>query len=262
MTRCVYLTFLGKPRGAAAGHVVHGDEEHELDEDRVLVDAGVVASRRQHADRHAGRGCSGRGKPEESRLRRPRRGSRSREQRRCARWPQPREDHESNWLITVPLVVLAVGALVAGFLQAPAFNIEKFKEWVEPAGVAVLYDERPCRAARSSRSPRRRGRGRGGRSGGGRRLRRRGPEGSACFARTEPRRVRVVEGRRVDPARPGRHRRSGLVCVALYGRRGRLLGLTERNRRAGRLRLPDQQVLPRLRTSEAWWRRSRTGRAP
>ena len=47
MTRCVYLTFLGKPRGAAAGHVVHGDEEHELDEDRVLVDAGVVASRRR-----------------------------------------------------------------------------------------------------------------------------------------------------------------------------------------------------------------------
>ena len=52
-----------------------------------------------------------------------------------------RGPHESNWLITVPLVVLAVGALVAGFLQAPAFNIEKFKEWVEPAGVALLYDE-------------------------------------------------------------------------------------------------------------------------
>ena len=44
MTRCVYLTFLGKPRGAAGGHMAHGDEEHEIDDDRVLVDAGVVAS--------------------------------------------------------------------------------------------------------------------------------------------------------------------------------------------------------------------------
>ena len=59
--------------------------------------------------------------------------------------------HESNWLITVPLVILAVGALIAGFLQAPAFKIEKFKDWVEPAGVTVLYDQ----AARSkpARSP-------------------------------------------------------------------------------------------------------------
>ena len=44
MTRCVYLTFLGKPRGASAGLASHGDEEHELDDDRVLVDAGVVAA--------------------------------------------------------------------------------------------------------------------------------------------------------------------------------------------------------------------------
>ena len=56
--------------------------------------------------------------------------------------------HESNWLITVPLIVLAVGALVAGFLQAPAFKIEKFKEWVEPAGVTVLYDEGQRRPGR------------------------------------------------------------------------------------------------------------------
>ena len=44
MTRCVYLTFLGKPRGASAGLASHGDEEHEIDDDRVLVDAGLVGA--------------------------------------------------------------------------------------------------------------------------------------------------------------------------------------------------------------------------
>ena len=68
-----------------------------------------------------------------------------------ARWPARTRD-ESNWLITVPLVVLAVAPLVAGFLQAPAFNIEKFKEWVEPAGVAVLYDERGRAGRRGARA--------------------------------------------------------------------------------------------------------------
>ena len=182
MTRCVYLTFLGKPRGAAAGHVVHGDEEHELDEDRVLVDAGVVASRRQScADRHAGRGCSGRGRsPRGSRLRRPRCGSRS-----CRGGHGAHDGHATH---EDPRVQLAdhraargTGqALLAGFLQAPAFNIEKFKEWVEPAGWPATA--RPCRAARSlALAAPAEGEGGGGRSGGGgRRLRRRGLEGSAC----------------------------------------------------------------------------------
>ena len=131
--------------------------------------------------------------------------------RGCARWPRrARGDHESNWLITVPLVVLAVEALVAGFLQAPAFNIEKFKEWVEPAGVAVLYDERGRAGRRGARARRAAEGERGGRSGGGgRRLRRGGPEGSACFApELSHAEFAVVEGRRVDPARPGRHRRA------------------------------------------------------
>jgi NADH-quinone oxidoreductase subunit L len=40
--------------------------------------------------------------------------------------------HESEKAITVPLVILAFFAVFAGFLNASAFNIEKFKEWVEP----------------------------------------------------------------------------------------------------------------------------------
>jgi NADH-quinone oxidoreductase subunit L len=40
--------------------------------------------------------------------------------------------HESPPVITVPLVVLAALSVVAGFINATAFGIEKFTEWVEP----------------------------------------------------------------------------------------------------------------------------------
>jgi NADH-quinone oxidoreductase subunit L len=41
--------------------------------------------------------------------------------------------HESGPAITVPLIVLAVFAVLAGFLNAVAVHIEKFGEWVEPS---------------------------------------------------------------------------------------------------------------------------------
>jgi NADH-quinone oxidoreductase subunit L len=40
--------------------------------------------------------------------------------------------HESEKLITVPLIILAVFSVLAGFLNAAAFHIEKFQDWVEP----------------------------------------------------------------------------------------------------------------------------------
>jgi NADH-quinone oxidoreductase subunit L len=40
--------------------------------------------------------------------------------------------HESEPVITVPLIILAVFAVLAGFLNAAAFHIEKFASWVEP----------------------------------------------------------------------------------------------------------------------------------
>ncbi len=40
--------------------------------------------------------------------------------------------HESPRAITVPLVVLSVFSVGAGFVNASAFDIEKFTEWVEP----------------------------------------------------------------------------------------------------------------------------------
>jgi NADH-quinone oxidoreductase subunit L len=244
MTRCVYLTFLGKPRGAAAGLVTHGDEEHELDDDRVLVDAGVAAasvSGHELIDTPAegalaeGEAPAGPGYDDH------------------AADPAGHDDghggahdthgehagpHESNWLITVPLVVLAVGALVAGFLQAPAFKIEKFKEWVEPAGVAVLYDEGAAVQAGQELAAAAPAEGEGtegeaAAAGCAEEV----PEGSACFApelshaefawsKAAVSILLVLVGIAL----------SGLVCVALYGRRdARLVGLTERNRfaRAG-----------------------------
>ena len=40
--------------------------------------------------------------------------------------------HESPPAITVPLIILAVFAVLAGFLNAAAIHVEKFAEWVEP----------------------------------------------------------------------------------------------------------------------------------
>ena len=46
--------------------------------------------------------------------------------------------HESNWLITSPLIVLAFLAITAGYLNAAPFEIHKFTEWVEPHGLLPL----------------------------------------------------------------------------------------------------------------------------
>ncbi|MGQ0805471.1 MAG: NADH-quinone oxidoreductase subunit L [Actinomycetota bacterium] len=52
------------------------------------------------------------------------------------------EPHESPRAITVPLIVLAGFSVVAGFVNASALEIEKFKEWVEPT-VAFPVLEHP-----------------------------------------------------------------------------------------------------------------------
>jgi NADH-quinone oxidoreductase subunit L len=68
MTRCIYLTFFGEPRGAAAHH----------------------------------------------------------------------HPHESPWQITGPLIFLSVLSVVAGWLNATMFDVEKFTQWFEPATVASV----------------------------------------------------------------------------------------------------------------------------
>jgi NADH-quinone oxidoreductase subunit L len=42
------------------------------------------------------------------------------------------EPHESERVITVPLIILSVFAVLAGFLNAAAIHVEKFQQWVEP----------------------------------------------------------------------------------------------------------------------------------
>ena len=44
-------------------------------------------------------------------------------------------------MITVPLIILAALALVSGFLNAAAFKIEKFTEWVQPALDGIHFPE-------------------------------------------------------------------------------------------------------------------------
>lgn len=133
MTRATYLTFFGKPRGAAAGEhhdphdpaYAHG-EEHALDEieshghdderdvshpaeeaeDQPAVLAHAHAEH-EHDD-HAHGAHHG--------------------------------PHESNWWITVPLILLAFLSITAGFLNAPPFgeSWERLKKWVEPASLEVV----------------------------------------------------------------------------------------------------------------------------
>ena len=99
MTRATYLTFFGQPRGASAGEH-HEEESH--DSHAAHDDQGDHAH--DDHDDHASHG-----------------------------------PHESGWLITVPLIILATLALGSGFLNAAPFGEkwENFKKWVEPSAEVV-----------------------------------------------------------------------------------------------------------------------------
>jgi NADH-quinone oxidoreductase subunit L len=116
MTRATYLTFFGEPRGAAAGE--HHDDDHAGDHGHASDhgDAGDhghdVHGHAVHNDHgvHASHGDHG--------------------------------PHESGKLITVPLMILASLALIAGLANATPFGSswERFKKYVEPSGEAVVVD--------------------------------------------------------------------------------------------------------------------------
>jgi NADH-quinone oxidoreductase subunit L len=116
MTRATYLTFFGAPRGAAA-HFVHGDAlahdehamaavdmAHESVQPEVYQEPSDVGIDHDvhHAD-HASK-------------------------------PLRFAPDDSPALLTVPLIILAAGAVVAGYLNAGFIHVEKFTEWVEPGG--------------------------------------------------------------------------------------------------------------------------------
>jgi NADH-quinone oxidoreductase subunit L len=115
MTRATYLTFFGTARGAAAGehHDEHADAHasHDAHATHDAHDDHPVAVHAAHglddhgAGAHDDHGHGAHAGP-----------------------------HESPWLITGPIVILAVLAVVSGYINAAPFHIEKFLEWVEPRG--------------------------------------------------------------------------------------------------------------------------------
>jgi NADH-quinone oxidoreductase subunit L len=127
MTRATYLTFFGTARGAAAGE--HHDEHaaHDDHDDHALVHAGhghdaVAGHGDAHDDAHHAvpallhgahdaHGHDAHGHDDHGAHAGP---------------------HESGWLLLGPIVILAFLSIVSGYINAPAFHIEKFLEWVEP----------------------------------------------------------------------------------------------------------------------------------
>jgi len=107
MTRATYLTFFGESRGAAAGehHDNHG--AHAVHDDH-----GAHAVHDDHGAHavHDDHGAKG--------------------------------PHESPKLITVPLMILAALAVVAGLANATPFgsNWERFKKYVEPSSEYVMVE--------------------------------------------------------------------------------------------------------------------------
>jgi NADH-quinone oxidoreductase subunit L len=123
--RATYLTFFGEPRGAAAGehHVIHAEhtgDAHDVDSEPWLEHeeptatqsapaAGAVATVVDHDPRDphgAGHGAHGD--------------------------DHAHGPHESPPLILVPIVILAVCAVLSGFTNAVPFGIEEFAHYVEP----------------------------------------------------------------------------------------------------------------------------------
>ena len=102
--RLIFLTFFGKPRWIESEHIqhaVHGDHHHDAPSEE---DAGHEAARHDHGEHASGTGGY--------------------------------HPHESPWPMLVPLAVLSLGAVFAGFVFAPAF-IDSEAFW----NGSVFYNE-------------------------------------------------------------------------------------------------------------------------
>jgi NADH-quinone oxidoreductase subunit L len=65
-----------------------------------------------------------------------------------ARWREPAPDrpahhtpHESPWVMRIPLIVLAVLASVAGFIDLPVGGLDFFNTWLDPVFAGSLYND-------------------------------------------------------------------------------------------------------------------------
>ncbi len=195
MTRATYLTFFGSPRGASAGehHEEEGHGAHASHDD----DAHDSHDTHGH-DAHASHG-----------------------------------PHESGWLITAPLIILATLALSSGFLNAVPFGHgwENLKKWVEPSAevinpTGVAYVVGGAGEARVTAIEA-------------------GYEKSDCGTKTPVDGVCVAPQLKHAPFKWSKAAlstfivfagmlSSWFVCVQLYGRKNKkLVGLTERNKALG-----------------------------
>ena len=115
MARATYLTFFGEPRGASAG--IHHDDHVDVDAEVLVAAGAVVDGAAESLGISPGGGDHG--------------------DHDDGHHDDHEGPHESPWRITVPLVILAVGAFGAGYLNAPAVGTEYFTEWVEPSSAVV-----------------------------------------------------------------------------------------------------------------------------
>ena len=113
MTRATYLTWFGKPRGAAAHYM--GVEDHSAHDDHAHADAG-----HGHDDHHDDHGHDDHhvehGKP------------------------FPFAPFDSAWKLTAPILILGVLAFGSGYLNAPAFGILWFEHQTE-SSIGLPFDK-------------------------------------------------------------------------------------------------------------------------
>jgi len=148
MTRATYLTFFGKPRGAAAVEHddAHGDahDPHDLDVDDAHAvqphvaggDHGSTTDDHAHQPvmamaRTVGDVADIHGDVDADDAKEA---VHADDAHHAAKHDVHHGPHESPALITVPLIILATLALFSGYLNAAAFSIHKFTDWVSPIG--------------------------------------------------------------------------------------------------------------------------------
>jgi NADH-quinone oxidoreductase subunit L len=131
MTRATYLTFFGRPRGAAA-HFMGVEDDTVLDHGH-----SVGAEETEHADSHLpdhthdahGHDADAHGHDGHATHGRP----------------LPFAPFDSPWKITAPLIVLAALAVGAGYLNAPALKIYWFEHQTESSiGLPIDHGEEPA----------------------------------------------------------------------------------------------------------------------
>ena len=144
MTRATYLTFFGKPRGAAAGEhhdeitVVHADVHATAAPAMALASHGnVTVADTTHGGSEAPDEAAAY-TPDDPDLHGHDAHGHDAHGHEAHGHAGP---HESPALITVPLVILAALAIVSGYLNAAPFKIEKFTQWVAAAGDGVHFPE-------------------------------------------------------------------------------------------------------------------------